>query len=83
MGARNEKRECGVRERKWKQHESTIVALRRHCVARLQMNGRRFQIGGERGRKSWTTIDEKYEMVTAFFTILMTNIRNIGSPLEL
>ena len=42
----------GVRERKWKQHESTIVALHHRCVARLQLNGRRFQKGEERGRKS-------------------------------
>ena len=65
----------GVRERKWKQHESTIVALHRRCVARLQMNGRRFQKGGGEREKKVGTIDgEKYEMVTAFFTILMTNI---------
>ena len=64
----------GVRERKWKQDESTIVALHRRCVARLQMNGRRFQKGWERGRKKLDNDGEKYEMVTAFFTILMTNI---------
>ena len=50
----------GVRERKWKQHESTIVALHRRCVARLQMNGRRFQKGGGEREKKVGNDGEKY-----------------------
>ena len=59
----------GVRERKWKKNESTIVVLHRRCVARLQMNGRRFQKGGGEEERKLDNDGKKYEMVTAFFTI--------------
>ena len=52
----------GVRERKWKQHEPTIVALHRRSVARLQK--RRFT----KGRKK---VGDELCMVTEFFTILI------------